>query len=83
MHELPGAIRMILAAQDAFRRNAYRAFARYYDFAANFRRMVEEIHGLLDRQVGNVADSRGIGFRSCPVGMTVLESYHTRSVAKE
>src|SRR5262249_9995475 len=43
MHDLPGAIREILSAQDVFRQNAHRAFARYYDFAANFRKMVERI----------------------------------------
>jgi glycosyltransferase involved in cell wall biosynthesis len=46
MHELPGAIREILSAQAAFRRYAYRAFAQYYDFAANFRKMVERIRRL-------------------------------------
>jgi glycosyltransferase involved in cell wall biosynthesis len=43
MQDLPGAIREIFAAPELFRQNAFRAFARYYDFAANFQRICERI----------------------------------------
>ena len=44
--ELPQAVGTILASEEAFRQNAYRAFTKYYDIAANFAnvtRIIEQI----------------------------------------
>jgi glycosyltransferase involved in cell wall biosynthesis len=53
MQNLPDAIREIFAAPETFRQNAFRAFARYYDFAANYQRISEKIGQLLDRPEQN------------------------------
>jgi len=46
LSELPQAISTILTAHEAFRHGAHKAFTRHYDYARNFRAVIDWLEGL-------------------------------------
>jgi glycosyltransferase involved in cell wall biosynthesis len=51
LEELPVAIGKILLSHETFRRGAYRAFQKHYNFASNFSRVIEGIQSLRARAI--------------------------------